>query len=60
MEGDRERNDRSGMRRRRHSPTAMNAWYNELGGRNKETSAGVGSVAAKVSRKVYGEEGDKR
>lgn len=44
-----------GARKRRHSPTAMNAWYNELGGRNKDPDEGVGSVAAKV-RKGEGKE----
>lgn len=42
-------------RRRRHSPTSMNAWYSELGGRNKEVDGGVGGVAAKV-RKGEGQE----
>lgn len=46
------REDKSGVRRRRHSPTSMNAWYSQLGGRNKEAGAGVGGVAAKVRRGV--------
>ncbi|MPC31713.1 hypothetical protein E2C01_025010 [Portunus trituberculatus] len=40
--------ERRGVRERRHSPSSMNAWYNELGGRNKEASGGVGSIAAKA------------
>lgn len=45
---DEEEVDERSVRERRHSPTSMNAWYRELGGRNKETGAGVGSIAAKA------------
>lgn len=47
-EANEEGDEGRGARKRRHSPTAMNAWYNELGGRNKDPDYGVGSVAAKV------------
>lgn len=48
VEGDERK---SSARKRRHSPTAMNAWYSELGGKNKEPgSGGVGGVAAKVRK----------
>ncbi|XP_050709449.1 signal transducer and activator of transcription B-like [Eriocheir sinensis] len=53
VEGDEGR----GARRRRHSPTAMNAWYNELGGRNKEPDGGVGGVAAKAISLLGGGDG---
>ncbi|XP_063845830.1 uncharacterized protein LOC135091792 [Scylla paramamosain] len=48
MAAEEESDERRSVRERRHSPTSMNAWYSELGGRNKEAGGGVGSIAAKA------------